>query len=67
MSDEVFYSEKLGLNYKKKYDKEDNQVIVFEDNVNYRMHELYKIKDFPDTMLKKIHMVKNIFQGVVVE
>jgi hypothetical protein len=65
MSNEI-YSEKLKLNYKVKKDSDDNRVIVFEDGVNYRNHELLKIKHITDDIiLQKIHSLKKIFNGVI--
>ena len=66
MSD-VIYSEKLGLNFKNKQDPDGNRVIVFEDGVNYRNHEIKKQNKVKNSeILKKIHDIKKIFNGTVV-
>jgi hypothetical protein len=66
MSDNKIYkSEKLDLNFKIKKDKNENDVIVFEDGVNYRNHEIRKIKNCDNIELKNIHNIKKNFGGVI--
>jgi hypothetical protein len=65
MSDKTYFSEKLGLNFKVKNDKNEKRRVVFQDNVNYNDYEMEKIKDCNSIQMKNIHNLKKIFGGVV--
>lgn len=62
----IYHSKKINLNYKIKHDFLDNQVVVFEDGVNYSTYEMSKIQGLSNDSMINIHAVKKIFQGVIV-
>jgi len=62
-----YWSEVLLMKYKFKKNYMGDRILVFEDGVNYRMDEIDKIKGKGEEELKKIHNVKSVFKGVIVE
>jgi hypothetical protein len=64
MSDKIYFSEKLGLNYKIKLNQNNERRIVFEDNVNYSNNEIKILEKANNQTLKNIHNVKKIFGGI---
>jgi hypothetical protein len=66
MSEEIYRSEKLGLNFKIKNNAANKKVIVFEDGINYQESEVEKLKTASEQMIKNAHALKKIFGGVIV-
>ena len=66
MPELIYHSEKLNLNYKIKFDNNKKKVIVFQDDVNYTENEMKVIKNLNVQGLKNIHLIKNLFQGVII-
>ena len=66
MQDKIFYSEKLQLNYKIKYNKRNEKIVVFQDGVNYFPGEMNQLKNCSNQMLKNVHLIKLVFEGVVI-
>jgi len=64
MSDKIYFSEKLGLNYKIKFTENDERRIVFEDHVNYNDSEMLILKNANNQAMKNIHNVKLVFGGI---
>lgn len=62
----IFYSNKLNMNYKIKYDFMNNKIVVFEDDVNYNQEEMEKLKNVSNDNLRLAHEIKKIFKGVIV-
>jgi hypothetical protein len=60
MQNKIHHSKKLNLRYKIK-----NNIVVFEDNVNYSRQEMNKLKNLSDCAIIKVHNLKKIFKGVI--
>lgn len=65
MQDKIYHSEKLNKKFKIKKNNRGENVVVFEDQVNYSQSEMKKIKDCDVVTMKNIHEIKLVFEGVV--
>lgn len=66
ISETVFHSTAIGLNYKLKKDPSGFNRVIFEDNVNYQPFEIKLLNDVSDSMLKSVHLCKKVFAGEVI-
>jgi hypothetical protein len=65
MSDKIYRSEKLDLNYKIKYNALNQRRIVFEDGTNYSEKEMKSMTGKSDLIFKNVHKIKKIFNSEV--
>lgn len=65
MSDKIYRSEKLDLNYKIKYNDFNERRIVFEDGCNYSDKEIKSMNGKTDLMVKNVHKIKKLFNSEV--
>lgn len=66
MQDKIYHSKKLNLRYKIKQNNVGQNIVVFEDDVNYSQYEMNKLKNLSDCAIINVHKIKNIFKGVIV-
>jgi predicted transcriptional regulator len=66
MPDKIYHSKKLNLRYKIKQNNVGQNIVVFEDDVNYSQYEMNKLKNLSDCVIIKVHSLKKIFKGVIV-
>lgn len=67
MTDTIYHSTPIGLNYKLKKDKAGFNRVVFEDGTNYKPFEVELLTGVSEIDLKNIHVVKKIFAGEIIE
>ena len=65
MEEKIYFSDKLQLNYKIKFDGNGIRRVIFEDNINYSDNEMKKIKNCSVREMNNIHNLKKSFGGFI--